>query len=449
MLVIVSDLHFCDNTLGRTISAGAFEVFRATLANMAYSASWRLAPRKQQRYEPVRHVDIVLLGDVLDLIRSTTWIANRVRPWSKQDDRFCATVMQVAADVLDNNEDALAALRRTACDLTLPAAVRGKPSRKRQPVDVRVHYVVGNHDWFLHLPDRRFNALRRRVKDAMGLCNNPSRPFPHDPSSSPALRAALSAHDVVARHGDKFDPINFHGDRKEASVGDAVVVELVCGFFDAVNSALGSELGPACLSALREVDNVRPATAIPKWIFSTIRRTCHDPDLRSRVERIWKASVAEFLNLPIVQKQDRPYPFEQIDRLQSGLRLSQVLGLSNAAKVANLTVWDYVFGRESYAKHALNEPDIANGTARFVVYGHTHHHEIVPIQRTATGIEQFYINSGTWRRINEIGERDRRAMQFLDYNVMTTVAFYKGTERKGRRFEVWTGALDNVTGDLR
>ncbi len=70
MLVIISDLHLTDGTSGETISAGAFRVFRQRLRDLAYDAS----KRADGTYRPIEEMDILLLGDVFDLIRSTKWL---------------------------------------------------------------------------------------------------------------------------------------------------------------------------------------------------------------------------------------------------------------------------------------------------------------------------------------------------------------------------------------
>ena len=84
MLVIISDLHLTDGTSGATIRAGAFKVFRQRVNDMAWDASWRAG--KDGKYKPIERIDIILLGDILDVIRSSAWlyVDNRkvdVRPW--------------------------------------------------------------------------------------------------------------------------------------------------------------------------------------------------------------------------------------------------------------------------------------------------------------------------------------------------------------------------------
>jgi hypothetical protein len=114
-----------------------------------------------------------------------------------------------------------------------------------------------------------------------------------------------------------------------------------------------------------------------------------------------------------------------------------------------------------FAAHALAEPEIVRGTASYVAYGHTHEHEIRPLAirhpddagphrgRSAAGAasdempsdRQFYFNSGTWRPTyrQTLGHPGR--LEFLGYHALTALAFYAGDERRGRRFEAWSGAL--------
>lgn len=82
MLVIISDLHLTDGTTGPSIAPQAFELFADQLRSMTESASWRT----DGRYRPLERVDLLLLGDMLDLTRSSHWTQrNDVRPWDAID----------------------------------------------------------------------------------------------------------------------------------------------------------------------------------------------------------------------------------------------------------------------------------------------------------------------------------------------------------------------------
>jgi hypothetical protein len=110
MLVIISDLHLTDGTSGETIRPGAFRAFRESLRELAFDASWR----SDKRYVPIDGIDLVLLGDILDVIRSTRWCGApaRVRPWGDQNDpRFSDLVSRITEGVIRNNQQSLNILR--------------------------------------------------------------------------------------------------------------------------------------------------------------------------------------------------------------------------------------------------------------------------------------------------------------------------------------------------
>src|SRR5688500_7507265 len=82
MLVIISDLHLTDGTIGESLPPGAFQIFAERLRELAESASWRA----DGSYRPVERIDLILLGDMLDAIRSAHWgTQEQVRPWSDPD----------------------------------------------------------------------------------------------------------------------------------------------------------------------------------------------------------------------------------------------------------------------------------------------------------------------------------------------------------------------------
>lgn len=447
MLVIISDLHLTDGTGGATISSGAFELFAERLQEMALSASRRV----DGRYRPIERVDLVLLGDVLDVIRSSRWLsAGEIRPWSDpQRPEFIDAVTQITAGILRQNEASLAVLRRLATEHALvlpPADSLGQPvaGETPQPVDVKIHYLVGNHDWFFRLPGPGYDLLRQSLVRHLGLANRHDQPFPHDPNESDELLEALRRHKVFARHGDVFDPFNFEGDRCASSLGDAIVVELLNRFPWEVERELGDDLPDAACAGLREIDNVRPLLLAPVWVDGLLERTCSLPEMRKRVKQIWDRLADRFFELPFVRRRDTWNPNDMVDRMQRVLKFSRRLSVGWAADLLEF-VNGLRGGRgESYAVHALAEQDFRNRRARHVVYGHTHWAENVPLDASyAEGfvLNQSYFNSGTWRRTHRQTILSPNEHEFLPSDVMTISAFYQGDERKGRPYETWSGSL--------
>jgi len=447
MLVIISDLHLTDGTSGATISPGAFEIFAEELQAMACAASNRV----DGTYAPVERIDVLLLGDVLDVIRSTRWLTrDDVRPWTdSQRPEFVEMVTQITAGILRQNEASLNVLRRLSSESGImlpPADGLGRPAHtaQHQPVPVKIHYMVGNHDWFYRLPGPAYDLLRQTLVRHMGLANRADRGFPHDPHESDELLEVMRRHKVLARHGDVYDPFNFEGDRNTSSLGDAIVVELLNRFPLQVERELGDDLSDATFAGLREIDNVRPLLLVPVWVDGILERTCAFPELRKRVKMIWDRLADEFLEQQFVRSRDSWNPNDLVDNLQRVLKFSKRLSVGWAADLIKFINGIRGDVGESYASHALAEQDFRNRRAKHVVYGHTHFAESVPLDASyAEGfvLNQMYFNSGTWRRTHRQTVLAPSEHEFIPTDVMSHLAFFQGDERKGRPYESWTGTL--------
>lgn len=447
MLVVISDLHLTDGSSGATISPGAFEIFAEAVQDLAAGASWRV----DGAYRPVDRIDVLLLGDVLDVIRSNRWLTKKdVRPWSDPNrPEFVEMVTQITHGILRQNELSLNVLRRLSTENAIdlpPADSLGRPAatHDRVPVPVKIHYLVGNHDWFYRLPGPGYDLLRQTVVRHLGLANRHDKPFAHDPHESDEIIDVLRRHKVFARHGDVFDPFNFEGDRNTSSLGDAIVVELLNRFPTQMEQELGGDLPDATIAGLREIDNVRPLLLAPVWIDGLLERTCAFPELRKRVKVVWDRLAEQFLAMPFVRQRDSWNPNDLVDGLQRVLKFSKRITVGWAADL--LAFVNGIRGNvgESYSAHALAEQDFRNRRARHIVYGHTHWAETVPLDASyAEGfvLNQTYFNSGTWRRTHRQTVLAPSEHEFIPADVMTYLAFYQGDERKGRPYETWTGTL--------
>ena len=450
MLVIISDLHLTDGSSGASIPPGAFLIFAERLRELAFSASWRT----DGGYRPIDRLDLVLLGDGLDIIRSARWSLRReIRPWGNpHDPEYIATVTKITGDILQHNGAALQVLRSLAHESAIrlpPASSRFQPvfEAEHLPVQVRIHYMVGNHDWFLHLGGAAYDSLRELVVRHMGLCNRPNEPFPHAPNESDELLEAQRRHRVFARHGDIYDPFNFEGDRDASSLGDAIVIDLLNRFASEVDLELAADLPETTVKGLREIDNVRPSLLVPIWVDGVLERSCSFPSLKKRVKKVWDRLADEFLDLKVVRDRDTWSPTDLVDGLQRALKFSQRLSVGWASSVIR---WMHDMrgpGEASYYHHALTEQDFRNRRAMHVVYGHTHDAETVPLDASyAEGgsLNQVYFNSGTWRRVHRQTMLAPGEHEFIPSDVMTYLAFYRGDERGGRPYETWSGTLGTV-----
>jgi len=444
MLVIISDLHLTDGTSGSTISPGAFYLLSDRLADLGLSASHRC----DGSYRPIERIDLVLLGDVLDVIRSAQWLQSPIRPWhDAKSGALLDTVSQITAGILRHNSAALGHCRNLAeRGISLPPATRGgQPALgETQSLPVRIHYMVGNHDWFYHLPGENYNQLRRQLGATMGLATYPDAPFPHEIWESNELVQVMRQHKVFARHGDVYDPFNYEGDRDTSSLGDVIVLELLGRFGVQVAQELGSDLSASVLAGLREIDNIRPLLMIPVWVDGLLERCCPQPSVRKEVKRIWDELADEFLENPFVRQRDTWCPVDIVDGLQKALKFSRRLSVGWASWVAEWIAALRGAGTDSYYPHALAEQDFRNRRAKHIVYGHTHRAEVVPLDASyADGfvLHQAYFNSGTWRRVHQQTQFAPREHEFIAADTMTHLAFFKDDERGGRPYETWTGTL--------
>jgi UDP-2,3-diacylglucosamine pyrophosphatase LpxH len=456
MLVIISDLHLTDGTCGKSISVEAFTLFADRLEELAFNASWRA----DGHYRPVSEINVLLLGDILDPLHSTLWLEksdgtpNPVRPWSDfHAPGFAATLAEITRAILQNNAAAASVLRKLGAGkaLHLPPANRiGRPARfylRRIPVKINFYYMVGNHDWYYHLPGAEFEAIRAEVREALGL-SNPAGPFPHQAGELEPFRELLARYQVYAQHGDLYDPFNYSADkgRNAASVGDAFAVEIMNRFPVEVERRMRGELPTDFVLALRELVNVRPALATPLWISSQLSLNQVDEAAQQKLKGIWDELGREFLALPFVRTADKRYQLDVVDGLKALIGLTDRISFN---ALDTLVIWARRHLRAdeiTFSKFALQEEAFINHEAQFIVYGHTHFHEVVPLDSNPgkpLPSNQMYINSGTWHSYFDLAIHKPEEEKFISYQVLTYLAFYRNGERGGRRFETWSGSFSD------
>jgi UDP-2,3-diacylglucosamine pyrophosphatase LpxH len=468
MLVIVSDIHLTDGSTGLRMPAGALRVFRQRLEDMAYDAS----KRTDLTYRPLEAFDLLFLGDIFDLLRSTQWTQEEkgqpgyARPWSDpQSPALAAKVGSIADAALQKNAEAVELLRKMADGeaITLPPATAdGKVDRRashdprskfRLPVKVNLHYMLGNHDWLLHLPGSGIQPVRQKITSAMHLAN-PGAFFPHDPAESPVIQELFSQHSVFGRHGDIYDPLNYIKEygREHASLGDALVVELFNRIPLQIRAELGGHLPQEFFSDLDEMGSIRPEVMTPVWIASLLDRHQVSQTDRQKINEIWQDLVERFLKVDFLDALDKPFQIDMVDAVKTFLRLLKSVSIEKlddwapaVEKVLRL-VNSISGGSEfNYDKWAVQEEAYRSKTARFIVYGHTHGYTVYPlrsIQVDNKPFDQMYLNSGTWSPTHDLCRDQSAGKGFIFYKTMTFLGFYKGDERQGRRYETWSGTLE-------
>lgn len=256
------------------------------------------------------------------------------------------------------------------------------------------------------------------------------------------LKDLFAQYKVHALHGDYYDKFNFDIEkgRDHATIGDAFTMDVCNRFPVEVERRYQGELSAELINSLRKMTNIRPALAIPLWISGQIRSHVTSPSLEYELKEVWDQIAEEFLHLDFVRDADKSFKFDVVDAMEMIIRVSSRASFSTIDEVVRW-MHDKMWGGEhSFAEHALNEPAFLNGTARHIVYGHTHHHEIVPLDSTVNNHYQVYFNAGTWHSYYALAVNNLQEQKFIPYQALTYLTFYKEGEHDGRSYETWSGA---------
>ena len=165
------------------------------------------------------------------------------------------------------------------------------------------------------------------------------------------------------------------------------------------------------------------------------------------VKKVWNELADAFLANPAVKEmKSRLSGAGRLEEweLELVMKFTETASLELMSRIITRIQRFMSEGDAPGAANALDENAFKSRAARFIVYGHTHRYKIVPLDYSRQGgqaLNQFYVNSGTWRRVYELAQSRPADQEFLGYNVMTYLIFFKGDERGGRPFETWSGAL--------
>jgi len=481
MLVVISDLHLGDGSTAESIPASAFYLFAKRLRQDAHFASMHYG-----KYKPIEELDVILMGDIIDPLHSTKWLfppkgheqyvdvkgqkhiriteegeVDYIRPWSDPSHPlFAPKLLEVTQSVLEYNKEGIEILRKLSTgefiDFDSMDGIGGRDSSgSRIPLKVRFHYMVGNHDWYYHLKGEAFDKIRQVVINALGL-SNPPTPFPYDlrktnPDSqwevdeAPEIERLFRQYQVFCRHGDYFDAFNFDEERgrDQATLGDVFTMEVCNRYPEELKR--NPELNVEIINNLRHITNVRPALATPLWITGQMKRLSKEHLLtgvnENDIKRIWDDLADKFINLKFVRDKDRPFQIDVVDKMEAAIKISKLISLETLDNMIFKLQKRRIFGGDnSFAEHALNEPAFLDDTARYIIYGHTHHQETVPLDYDDHGGNQIYFNSGTWHTYFDLARKDPKEKKFVPYKALSYISFYNKDEHGDRQFETWSGA---------
>ena len=422
MLVFLSDVHLTDGSAGTQLDPRAFKKFADFLTII-------IGDPKETK---INNLEIVLLGDIFDVIRSDFWFrpqndhpTNPIRPWSGPNDTDSADwtlqmyVEEIVKHIIDNprNQQAIKYLKdfESTCGVNLVLS-----------------YMIGNHDWLIN----RYPSTRQAIADFLGM--KPPGYFINNPFD---YVRTFDEYAVFARHGDYYDPFNYEGNRDTSSLGDAIVIDLLNKFPKELENDAILGGNQDLVEELKEIDNVRPLLEVPAWIQGVCNRY---PGTENRVHAIWNNLVDQFFQLDFVKQRNHW-------KLELGLRLTTDFSYAKIQQLLQTALAKKIYSSsDDYRGFAYSEWALKKNQARYVVYGHTHHAEQVPLDSLPASpsgtTEALYFNTGTWRQVFEHTVFDPDSCEFIGWYVMTFLVFYlpeempKDKERE-RNYEVWSASL--------
>ncbi len=443
MLVFISDLHFSDCTAGvQSVPA------QACLGALRDIAGYARDARSEV-------IELVFLGDVFDLIRTTGWfgVPMAERPWGGRD---AAAIERHANGLFDRIQD----VNRRAFEL-LGSDLRTVGFDR----PVRRVYVPGNHDRLCN----QFPSLRRRVADVLRVEHDPGQPFSN--------RYWNADYRVLARHGHEWDDWNSEvgwsvGETTPLSepswetymrvpIGDVVACEfaskLSVRVYQALQEVLPDDEALALAWQFKTVDDVRPMSAVLNYLLCQIhhyrRQRKAAPVLRAIKSGIARV-LEELEEVPLLKDRLKTRGWMNPGTPEFSLKvlliLRRLLGMENVLRVGGwLSPW---FPGDNLASAALSElrrnPCFADcGTdAAYVLYGHTHDPDQLPLDVTATQRPRAYLNTGTLRPVYQ---QALGRPSFVSTKAITFTLFYHPEKDPGSQaretgyttFETWTGAL--------
>jgi len=415
MLVFISDLHFVDETSGKhNTPARAYEGFVEDLANNTNAGN----------------IKIIFLGDVFDLLRTTTWFRYPVdeRPWGTDSDAIEEHANEIMDMILEKNEQ---------CFELFGGKLKDKFGCEPERV-----YIPGNHDRLCNI----YPSLREKVINALGLNHDKDDAFDNifeDPE-----------HSVYAAHGHEFDPWNFEGDGtspedyRMVPIGDVITTEIVSklAYKLYLKITLPEDEKAALIRNFQEVENVRPFSALFKWLFYQVRL---NNKIKDEIKDALNEIAEEFDDIRYVQewysKHDKfGIRLDIADKLQDALRLFRLFDLDSVEWAMHL--YSRITGSsaegvgldDSDKRLIKSARDVLErgGQYDFCLFGHTHNPMQVPVSSSG-GRSRVYLNTGTWRN---------RHLQdltggFMAVKNLTYSIIYNKDENESQLFETWNGSL--------
>ncbi|MBP2653145.1 MAG: hypothetical protein H6Q73_714 [Firmicutes bacterium] len=431
MLVVISDLHFQDtindvikdeqgNILVDVQRNIFYEVFETTFEEL----------RSLARLNNAQELIIVLAGDIFDFNRSRQWFNYDVRPYDEySSDKWGPIAVKIFDDIVESNRQTFDCFNKLL-----------EISSNDVKIDFR--YIPGNHDRIVNL----YEPLQKRVRALLGL--NGEGCFEHE--------IVMEKYGVHIRHGHEYDPINFAGEipRKGpfvvkneeydlAPLGDYVTIDFAARVAFEYRKRYEKDMkcGPdqdeyrLIYRKFLEFDDLRPLTAIKKFLESEM----------ADKYMAWKFLLYFIFTMALPRALESEFVCKKLGMVK--FYLLRVFAVISPQLLINYLMRNQSTGQDSWylpqRSYIQREPILQNAQYQYLVSGHTHNPAIEYLRRRDDGKEEFFFDTGTWRRqISRCCDNST----FGRAKTLTYVAFYSSDEdlpraggNKGYSFDYWSG----------
>lgn len=443
MMVLVSDLHITDESTANNVNPEAFELLGTEILDAVERRG-------------AREVHLVLLGDILDLVRTDYWHRSGIppaqRPWGGTLDP--RTGMNADRDAVGGQFHAI--LGGILASATAQALRTMLATLAAAPVPFRATYVIGNHERVMW----NFPALQQAVRAAL-------------PEIGDVAASVESAeYGILARHGHEWDE-HSHGWRfrravlvpgeevdrfapeayQVMAIGEAVTAELMSGM---VYHARDQGAPAPLLNQLKDVNNLRPLLDVFAWLewIGGVR----DPEHRRMLHDSLRLALDGLLGTSLAHQWDRVQPDylvsgDLVDRLEQARALllgpdfdsfrGRVGWLTRLQRLlpALLPATDRLLAGARSETVFQGEP--TPGGIQRVIYGHTHRARHDFFSASPDGAVRMYVNTGTFLPLIT---RAADTRSFASALQMTMVfAYGPGEDTQGKRegtssLDIWNGA---------
>lgn len=460
MLVLLSDLHISDDSTSNNVDESAF------VNILGPSIKESMSPKNKNAKE----LNIILLGDIFDLVRTDHWVANKIddndKPWngtlnpSTAMNNNSALITSQFEEIMDKILITRSAQGLISMLNSFSSGVNGKQTR--------ITYVIGNHDRVLN----NFPSLQNKIKSA--LSNNLNVTF--------VSKAEEKEYGVLARHGHEYDnecyAIDLWNDvmqkshplkrfspelSKMMAIGEVLTAELMSGFIYKINEIFkkknwNSPNDREFLYGLRDVNNLRPMTSMFIWLrwFSRNQQSKYQNALKAALlfalDNVLESKFAEQwdnTNKPILRGYLAGDITDRLDAIRDDLKsgglakveesMSRLLDLKSIIDffVRNTNDDSLLKG----AEEEFNDPSL-DKDIQYIVFGHTHEARQDFFKADLSGKVKMYLNTGTYLPFIQLC-RDNKG--FANSHFMTMTFFYKNDEDTSNRkglgptCEIWSG----------